>query len=158
MQNTEHCTGGRTKLYVLTAFCTVHNTPSERFHDAMAEKVMFEADLWDVDSLSRTNIFRFCHCVNIVVQHDGFMKSIGEALLMVRFLSYLDWRTYQTQAVILGENWTSFHLPSWWAVGHRRTDTLTGESQLKRMELLPEYMSFQSLLLLLLLSCSVHCG
>ena len=33
---------------------------------------MFEADLWDVDSLSRTTIFRFGHCVNIVVHLDGF--------------------------------------------------------------------------------------
>ena len=38
---------------------------------------MFEADLLDVDSLSRTNIFRFSHCVNIGVQHDGFAGING---------------------------------------------------------------------------------
>ena len=76
MQSTEHCTGGRTKLYVLTTCCTVRNTHAERFREAMAEEVIFEADLWDVDSLSRTNTFRFSHWVNIGVQHDGFPAPV----------------------------------------------------------------------------------
>ena len=33
---------------------------------------MFEADLWDVDSLSRTNILQFGHCRTIAVQQNGF--------------------------------------------------------------------------------------
>ena len=37
---------------------------------------MFEADLWDVDCLSRSNIFRFGHCVDIGVQHDGFPAPV----------------------------------------------------------------------------------
>ena len=147
MQSTEHCIGYRTKLYARRACCTGYNTHAERFCSAMAEWVMFEADLWNGDSLSRANFFRFGHCVNIRVQQDSFPapvpigkaifglqthsevssssawwlytfvmaggeKSIGKALLLVGFPSFLDSRTNQTQAVLLGKNWTSIHLPS----------------------------------------------
>ena len=43
----------------------------------------------------------------------GGEKSIGKALLLVGFLSYLDTRTNQTQVVLLKKNWTSIRLPSW---------------------------------------------
>ena len=114
---------------------------------AMTEWVMFETDLWNDDSLSRANCFRFGHCVNTGVQLDSFPapvpqgkasfalqkhskvspsnaqwlytfvmaggeKSIGKALLLVVFLSYLDSRTIQTQAVLLekiGPPFTSVH-------------------------------------------------
>ena len=53
-------------------------------------------------------------------------KSIGKALLLVGFLSYLDSRTNQTQAVLLekiGPPFTSPHGEL--RVGHRQTDGLT---------------------------------
>ena len=40
--------------------------------EAMAEWVMFEVDLWNVDCLSSANIFRLGHCVKIGVQRDSF--------------------------------------------------------------------------------------
>ena len=46
---------------------------------------MFEADLylWNVDSLSSTNCFRFGHSYNIGVQQDGFPAPVlsGRAFL-----------------------------------------------------------------------------
>ena len=42
----------------------------------MAEWVMFEADLWNGDSLLRPNFFRFGHCVNIGVQQDSFPAPV----------------------------------------------------------------------------------
>ena len=51
----------------------------------------------------------------------GAEKSIGKALLQVRFLSYLDSRTNQTQAVLLeksGPPFTSRHGEL--LVGHRQ--------------------------------------
>ena len=55
----------------------------------------------------------------------GGVKLIREALLLVWFLSYLDSRTYQTQAVILGKKldfhaFTSLH--GGLRVGHRHTE------------------------------------
>ena len=47
----------RTKLYAVRACCTVYNTHAERFCEAMTEWIMFEADLWNGNSLSRAN---FC--------------------------------------------------------------------------------------------------
>ena len=124
---------------------------------------MFETDLWNGDSLSRANCFRFGHCVNTGVQLDRFPapvpqgkasfalqkhskvspssaqwlytfvmaggeKSIGKALLLVVFLSYLDSRTHQTQAVLL-EQTLELHSPpfmvSYESVTGRLTDTLT---------------------------------
>ena len=57
MQSIEHCTGCRTKLYAVRACCTVCNTHDECLCKAMAEWVMFEADLWNADSLSSANFF-----------------------------------------------------------------------------------------------------
>ena len=37
---------------------------------------MFEADLWDVDNLSRPNIFRFGHCVDIGVQQAALPAPV----------------------------------------------------------------------------------
>ena len=37
---------------------------------------MFEADLWDVDSLSRPNIFLFGHRVDIAVQQAGLPAPV----------------------------------------------------------------------------------
>ena len=37
---------------------------------------MFEDDLWDVDSLSRPNIFRFGHCVDIGVQQAALPAPV----------------------------------------------------------------------------------
>ena len=101
-------------------------------------------------------VFRFGHCINIRVQQDslsgkvifalqkhskvsssstrwlytflmaGGEKSIGKALLLVGFLSYLDSRTIQTQADLLGKNgppFTSLHDEL--RVGHRQTNRLT---------------------------------
>ena len=55
----------------------------------------------------------------------GGEKSIAEARLLVGFLSYLDSRTCQTQAVILGKKialpFTSLH--GGLRVGHRHTHT-----------------------------------
>ena len=53
-------------------------------------------------------------------------KSIGKALLLDGFLSYLDSRTNQTPAVLLekiGPPFTSLHVDL--RVGHKQTDTLT---------------------------------
>ena len=75
MQSIENCTGGRTKPYAVRACCTVCNTHAERSCEAMAEWVMFEADLRNVDSFSSTN-FWFGHCVNIGVQQDSFPAPV----------------------------------------------------------------------------------
>ena len=118
---------------------------------------MFEADFWDVDSLSRTNFFpirplrkyrspagwlssastvikgHLCaskaqqsfflkHPVSYTFVMMGGEKLIGKALWLVGFLSYLDSGAYQTQAVLLRKNWTSIHLPSWWATSRSQTD------------------------------------
>ena len=56
MQSIEHCTGDSTKLYAVRACCTVCNVHAERSCEAMAEWVMFEADLRNVDSLSSTDV------------------------------------------------------------------------------------------------------
>ena len=37
---------------------------------------MFEADLWNVDSLSGALFFRFGHCFNIGVQRDGLQATV----------------------------------------------------------------------------------
>ena len=54
-------------------------------------------------------------------------KSIGKALLLVGFLSYLDSRTNQTQAVLFGEK-MDLHSPpcmvSYEPITDRLTDTL----------------------------------
>ena len=57
MQNIEHCTGGRTKLYGVRACCTVCNMHAECSCEEMAEWVILEAGLRNVDSLPSTN---FC--------------------------------------------------------------------------------------------------
>ena len=57
MQSIEHCTGCRTQLFVVRACCTVYNTHAERSCKAMAEWLMFEADVWNGDSLSRVIFF-----------------------------------------------------------------------------------------------------
>ena len=57
MQSLEHCTGARTKMYAVRACCAVCNMHAERSCEAMAAWVMFEADLWNVNSLSSTNFF-----------------------------------------------------------------------------------------------------
>ena len=157
MQSTEHFTGCRTKLYAPRACCTVYNTNAERVCSSSAEWVAFKADLWNSDSHSRANFFRFGHCVNIGVQQDSFLvpvpsgvatfarqkhskvspssarwlytlvmgggeKSIGKALQLVGFLSYLDSRTNQTQAVILEKKWTAIRFPSWYGTRRSQTD------------------------------------
>ena len=43
----------------------------------------------------------------------GGEKSIGKALLPDGFLRKLGSPNLHTQAVLLGINWTSIHLPSW---------------------------------------------
>ena len=82
----EHCTDCRTKLYAAWACCTVCNTHTERSCEAMAECVMFEADLGNVDSLSSTNFFRFGHCVNIEVRQDSFPAPVlsGKAIFALQ--------------------------------------------------------------------------
>ena len=52
----------------------------------------------------------------------GGEKSIGKALLLVGFLSYLDSRTNQTQAVILEKKWTAIRFPSWYGTRRSQTD------------------------------------
>ena len=37
---------------------------------------MFEADLWDVDSISRPNNIRFGHCIDIGVQQAGLPAPV----------------------------------------------------------------------------------
>ena len=74
MQSIEHCIVFRTKLYAVMACCAVDNTHAERFCEAMAERVMIEANLWIGDSLSRAN-FRFGHCVNIGVQQTASQRQ-----------------------------------------------------------------------------------
>ena len=54
MQSKDHCTYGCTTLYELSIWCVVCNTESELFCETLAEWVMFEADLWNIDSLSST--------------------------------------------------------------------------------------------------------
>ena len=47
---------------------------------------MFEADLWNGDSLSSTNFFRFGRCVNIGVQQDSFPAPVlqGKAIFVLK--------------------------------------------------------------------------
>ena len=54
MQSKDHCTYGCTTLYELSIWCVVCNTESELFCETLAEWVMFEVDLWNIDSLSST--------------------------------------------------------------------------------------------------------
>ena len=49
---------------------------TERFYSAMAEWVMFEADLGNGDSLSHANYFRFGHCINTTVQQDTLLAPV----------------------------------------------------------------------------------
>ena len=72
----EHCTRGCTTLYAVRACCTACNTHAEYSREAMAEWVMFEADLWNGDSLSHAYFFQFGHCVNSRVQQDSFPVSV----------------------------------------------------------------------------------
>ena len=117
------------------------------------EWVMFEADFWNGDSLSRAIFFSSGTALiressRTASQHQcprersslcfskvspscvrwlytfvmaGGEKSIGKVLLQVGFLSYLDSRTNQTQAVLLeksGPSITSRHGEL--LVGHRQ--------------------------------------
>ena len=90
MQSIEHCIVYHTKLYAVMACCAVDNTHAERFGEAMAERVMIEANLWTGDSLSRAN-FRFGHCVNIGVQHGSLPAALlsAKAILEPQGLSKL---------------------------------------------------------------------
>ena len=66
----------------------------------------------------------------VYICNGGGEKSIGKALLLVGFLSYLESRTNQTQAVFwkeIGPPFTSLHGEL--RVGHRQTDTLTDAAQ-----------------------------
>ena len=47
---------------------------------------MFEADLWNSDSLSRATFFRFGHCVNIGVQLDSVPAPVlsGKAIFALQ--------------------------------------------------------------------------
>ena len=47
---------------------------------------MFEADLWNVNRLSSTILFRFRHCVNIGVQQDTFPSPVpsGKAIFALQ--------------------------------------------------------------------------
>ena len=71
IQSMKNCTGCCTNLYAVRACCTVCKLMLN-VYEAMAEWAMFEADLWNADSLSSANFFRFRHCVNIAVQRDSF--------------------------------------------------------------------------------------
>ena len=66
--------------------CATGILNTERSCEAMAEWVMFEADLWNVNSLSSTNFFRFGHCVDIGVQQDSFPASVlsGRAIFVLQ--------------------------------------------------------------------------
>ena len=82
----QHCTGCCTKLYAVRACCTVCNTHAERSCEGMAEWVMFEADLWNADSLSSANFFRFRDCITIGVQQDSFPAPVpsGKAIFALQ--------------------------------------------------------------------------
>ena len=54
MQSKDHCTYGCTTLYELIKWCVVFNTESELVCETLADWVMFEVDLWNIDSLSGT--------------------------------------------------------------------------------------------------------
>ena len=54
MQSKDHCAYGCTTLYELSVCCVVCDTESELFYETLAEWVMFEVDLWNIDSLSST--------------------------------------------------------------------------------------------------------
>ena len=86
MQSIEHCAGGCTTRYAVRACCTVCNTHFECFGEAVAEWVMFKADLWNVDSLSSATFLLFGHCVRIGVQRDSFPAPLpsGKAILVLQ--------------------------------------------------------------------------
>ena len=54
MQSKDDCACGCTTLYELSVYYVVCNTESEMFYETLAEWVMFEMDLWNIDSLSST--------------------------------------------------------------------------------------------------------
>ena len=54
MQSKDQCTYGCTTLYELSIWYVVCNTESELFCETLTEWVMFEVDLWNIDSLSST--------------------------------------------------------------------------------------------------------
>ena len=57
MQGIELCTSCCTKVCAVTACCTVYYTHAECCCKAMAKRVIFEADLWNDESLSRVILF-----------------------------------------------------------------------------------------------------
>ena len=80
-------------------------------------------------------VFKCPALYTFVMPNGGRKKSIGKALLLVGFLSYLGSHNLQTQAVRLGKSWTCIHLPSWWATSDttlptdRKTKLLAGAAQ-----------------------------
>ena len=172
MQSIEHCTGGHTKLHAVRACCTVCNTHGERSCQAIAEWVMFEADLWNVDSLSRANFFgsgtalisesrriasqrqccqerpslRFKGTAKFLLQAPGAVYICNGGRRKVDRKGTSASRTNQIQAVLLekiGHSFTSLHGKL--RVGHRQTDTLTdGRSTIKAHGIsLGDYVPFQ---------------
>ena len=85
MQGIEHCTRGCTTLYAVRACCTVCNMQAESFCDTMAEWEVFEADLWNVDSHSSVNCFRFRHCV--ISESSGIASQLQYRQEMLSFRS-----------------------------------------------------------------------
>ena len=75
MRSIGYFTGGRAKLYAVRACCTVCNTHAERFCKAIAEWVMFEADLCRYAFKDKL-FFQFGHYVNIGVQRNGFPAPV----------------------------------------------------------------------------------
>ena len=83
MQSKDHCTYGCTTLYEFSICCVECNTESELFCETLAEGVMFEVDLWNIDSLSSTI---FGSIFNIVPQQDSFPTPVpsGKAIFALQ--------------------------------------------------------------------------